>query len=257
MTNSLNSNPGCLTTFLRLIGLAHEPHIPPPPITSAQLAVKSPEPVIPELKAVTPELLPYRTRDDFLSSTELSFYHVLASVVGERAILCPKVGLAEIFFVTRPHENQTYRNRIQQKHLDFLLCDPKTLRPIVGIELDDTSHDRADRQERDKFVEQVFGVAKLPLLRLPARYTYNTHVLAMQLVPYLGDTAADKASLTPPMSPATALPLCAKCGVPMVVRTVKQGEHQGKQFYGCPNYPRCRETRPLSVPTHSPSSHEQ
>jgi len=27
----------------------------------------------------------------------------------------------------------------------------------------------------------------------------------------------------------------------MVVRTVKQGEHKGKQFYGCQNYPRCRE----------------
>ncbi|RCK75036.1 MAG: hypothetical protein ANABAC_1753 [Anaerolineae bacterium] len=30
----------------------------------------------------------------------------------------------------------------------------------------------------------------------------------------------------------------------MVLRTVTQGEHQGKQFYGCVNYPRCREVKP-------------
>ncbi|MEW5721260.1 MAG: topoisomerase DNA-binding C4 zinc finger domain-containing protein [Chloroflexota bacterium] len=35
--------------------------------------------------------------------------------------------------------------------------------------------------------------------------------------------------------------MCPKCGVPMVVRTASRGEHQGKPFYGCPNFPRCRE----------------
>lgn len=30
------------------------------------------------------------------------------------------------------------------------------MRPIVGVELDDSSHKRADRQERDEFVDSVF-----------------------------------------------------------------------------------------------------
>ena len=41
------------------------------------------------------------------------------------------------------------------------------MRPRVGIELDDSSHAREDRQARDAFVEQVFEAAGVALLRFP------------------------------------------------------------------------------------------
>jgi len=41
-------------------------------------------------------------------------------------------------------------------------------------------------------------------------------------------------------------PLCPKCGIPMVLRTARQGDHKGQQFFGCRNYPRCREMLPVS-----------
>jgi hypothetical protein len=37
------------------------------------------------------------------------------------------------------------------------------------------------------------------------------------------------------------VPLCPKCQVPMVIRTARRGPYTGQQFYGCPNYPECRE----------------
>jgi hypothetical protein len=37
-------------------------------------------------------------------------------------------------------------------------------------------------------------------------------------------------------------PYCPACGVPMVLRTTRRGERQGRQFYGCANFPRCRQT---------------
>lgn len=46
-----------------------------------------------------PESYPFRLRDDFLSRAELSFCQVLTSEVGDRAMVCPKVGLADLFFV--------------------------------------------------------------------------------------------------------------------------------------------------------------
>jgi predicted RNA-binding Zn-ribbon protein involved in translation (DUF1610 family) len=242
MTNAINQNQGCLTGILRLFGVKPEPAHTPPSVETIETPVTA-----------TVESLPYRVRDDFLSPTELSFYRVLASVVSNRAVICPKVGLAEIFFVARPHENQTYRNRILQKHLDFLLCDPKSMRPVLGIELDDSSHARSDRQARDKFVDQAFEAAKLPLIRVPAQYSYNTNELSAQLTQYLGamtpSPAVPAETAPPPVSKATTAdaPLCPKCGVTMIVRTVARGEHQGKQFYGCPNYPRCREMLPLKA----------
>ena len=44
---------------------------------------------------------------------------------------------------------QAWRNRIHAKHIDFVLCDPGNLQPILCIELDDPSHNRPDRIERD------------------------------------------------------------------------------------------------------------
>jgi len=35
--------------------------------------------------------------------------------------------------------------------------------------------------------------------------------------------------------------LCPKCGAPMVLRTATKGDNKGKQFYGCSNFPKCRE----------------
>lgn len=40
-----------------------------------------------------------------------------------------------------------------------LLCEPKTMKPLLGIELDDASHIRTNHQARDEFVNRVFAAA--------------------------------------------------------------------------------------------------
>lgn len=35
-------------------------------------------------------------------------------------------------------------------------------------------------------------------------------------------------------------PSCPKCGNEMILRTAKKGKNQGKQFWGCSQFPRCR-----------------
>lgn len=200
-------------------------------------------------KAQSEEILPYRLRDDFLSPAEFSFYKVLTSTLGSRFVVQSKVRLADIFFVARPNENVAYFNKIAQRHLDFLVCDTATMKPLLGIELDDASHRRDSRQERDEFVERVFQAAKLPLLRFPVQREYNAREIATQIAPFLKNTAASP-DVSEPASTTAApsdnvVPLCPKCGIPMVLRTVTQGEHKGKQFYGCTNYPRCREVKPV------------
>lgn len=220
-------NPGCLGFLLRLFGGKLE-------------------------EPKDAKTFPYRVRDDFLSPAELSFYRVLLIALNGRALACPKVGLSDIFFVTRPHENRSAFNRIAQKHVDFLVCDTTTLKPLFGIELDDASHARADRQARDEFVEKVFAAASLPLLRVPVQRGYTIQELSARIESLL------KGQIVPIANPGTAgskpsrgtgetstAPLCPKCDVPMVLRTSSRGERAGQQFYGCPNYPKCRETMPV------------
>lgn len=192
----------------------------------------------------------YRVRDDFLSPAELSYYRVLTTAVSGRAVVLTKVRLADLFFVPRGDGSTGARNRIAQKHVDFLLCDRDTMRPLVAVELDDRSHERESRQERDRVVDEVFGAAGLPLLHVPAKSAYSVAQTVSALAPYLGDSETDRSEqdLEEPVQrvldavDGDAPPTCPKCGVPMVLRTAGRGARRGEQFYGCPNYPRCRQT---------------
>jgi hypothetical protein len=184
---------------------------------------------------------PYLVRDDFLSPAELSFYLVLKSFVSEFALVCPKVSLGDLFYAKSSDnsKHRIYTNKIDRKHVDFLLCDPKTVCPILGIELDDKSHQRPDRQERDAFVEKVFLAAKLPLLRVPVKHTYSVTELSLLLRPYLSKKEIP-ASSPMPIHTTSTTPQCPKCESQMILRTAKSGANQGEKFWGCSNFPQCR-----------------
>lgn len=130
-----------------------------------------------------PVRYPYQMRDDFLSPAELNFYRVLQTAVSGWAIVFAKVSQGDLFFAQTGEfgQNQAYRNKIDRKHVDFLLCDPKSVRPILGIELDDKSHQHPDRQVRDRFVDKVFAAAGLPLVHIPVQQGYPLEKLSQYL----------------------------------------------------------------------------
>ncbi len=80
---------------------------------------------------------PYHLVDEFLSPAELNFFFNLKAVVGDSAHIFSKVKLSDLFYTKTGDygKNRSYLNRIDRKHVDFLLCDAKTLKPILGIEL--------------------------------------------------------------------------------------------------------------------------
>lgn len=230
------------------------------------------------------DLFPYKRQQFFLSRTENSFFHVLSLTVKDSAAICPKVNLRDIFYVpnSRDYYPRTYWNKIDRKHVDFLLCDPGTMQPIVALELDDSSHQRSDRIRRDEFVDSVFKAAGLPLVHVSAHRSYNTRELAAELQPYLPALAepvgtapvkpvvAKPAATAPvaaapvrsvevkpaaatlivtyPSKPAVAQAeqpvLCPSCGIPMKVRS-RQEEGADRLYQVCPNYKVCHQFWPL------------
>lgn len=135
----------------------------------------------PQTKASEPTPLPYGLRDAFLSPAESSFFHVLKGQLGAKHHLIAKVRLADLFFVRKPSQNRSAFNRIGMKHVDFVLCDAMTMQPVLGIELDDASHQKRQRIERDEFVDEVFAEACLPLLHIPAARSYSTDEVMGQI----------------------------------------------------------------------------
>jgi very-short-patch-repair endonuclease len=195
-----------------------------------------------EEKPKTAIEFPYHLRDNFLSNAEISFYHVVRTVVGESAQVFSKVSLGDIFYVKSSDASKyrVYTNKIDRKHVDFLLCNPKAVRPFLGIELDDKSHQRNDRQERDQFVDQVFAAAGIPLVRVPVKHTYSLQEVQALLQPYIQLDAAQPLPPDDKPQQSWTTPRCTKCGAEMVMRSAKSGPNQGKRFWGCSNYPRCK-----------------
>jgi hypothetical protein len=71
--------------------------------------------------------------------------------------------------------------KIAQKHFDFVLVDD-SMKVLCAIELNDSSHDRQDRIERDKFVREVMRLAKVPLIEIKAARKYNHSMIRKLLV---------------------------------------------------------------------------
>ncbi|PWB55992.1 MAG: topoisomerase [Anaerolineales bacterium] len=221
MAHKTDSRPGCLSAFFSL-----------------------------PKKKNTPQNthLPYRLRDDFLSPAELSFYKVLILLFGSRYSILTKVNLADVFFVMRPNENYGFHNRVAHRHVDFLLCEPGSMRPIAGIELDDASHNQASRRERDLFNDEVFKAAHLPLLHVPAQHDYNTKDIESRVLQHVNNGVGNIPPVPVEINQGRSIPFCPKCGIPMVLRTAGKGEYTGQHFYGCSNFPKCRERLPFVNP---------
>ena len=95
--------------------------------------------------------------------------------------------MSDVLKVRKGADNwQSHFNKIQSKHVDFLLCDSDRVRPVCAIELDDSSHRRAKRRKRDKDVDRFFRAAGLPLVRIPAQKSYNTKEVHAKLNDALG-----------------------------------------------------------------------
>lgn len=125
------------------------------------------------------EQYPYKAKQVFLSNAEASFYHLLKKMTGETMVIFPHIildDLVSVFGVDKT-EYSKFSNKIVRKQVDFVLADSKTLRPILVIELDDSTHQRADRVERDRFVEKVLETAGIPLARVPVKQAYDAREL--------------------------------------------------------------------------------
>lgn len=129
----------------------------------------------------------YRLRNSVLTKNELAFYQVLEETIASQTLILSKVRLADIFSTAGGRRNQGALNRINSRHVDFVVCDENTFRPVFAIELDDRSHSRPDRVRRDAFVNQLFESAGLPLVRIPARGRYDAREVKERLAGVLSE----------------------------------------------------------------------
>lgn len=113
-----------------------------------------------------------------LTASEAKFHTCLLALSDSRIRIQCKPRLADVF----DHGKElSALNKISQKHVDFLICRNDDWLPMLAIELDDDSHERKDRKERDMFVNELFAYTGVPLLRIHVREVEQLETLAAKL----------------------------------------------------------------------------
>lgn len=203
-----------------------------------------------------PEAFPFERRPLF-TAAERSFLGVLEQAVGEQVRVLGKVRLGDLVKV-RPGlpagPRKSAQNRVQSKHVDFVLCTREHRQILAVIEIDARSHRAPAQQKRDAGKDGVMAAANIPIHRFPAKTRYSVHDVRQALSslrPEVGRRHAlaermgdvDEAASDPsPAVHSVEENVCPRCGSDLVERVAKRGPQQGTAFFGCSAYPRCRYT---------------
>jgi len=113
-----------------------------------------------------------------MTRTEAEFFDVLNEAVQDRYFVFPQIHLSAVLSPAVKGQDWGYAFRhINGKSVDYVLCDKETLRPTYAIELDDYTHQKRDRIERDSEVERIFAEADLPLVRFKNKNVTVTEII--------------------------------------------------------------------------------
>ncbi len=126
----------------------------------------------------------YEAVPGLLSAAERSFFGVLRQALSNDYQIFAKVRLADIVRpVPGPSRSgwQAAFNRITGKHVDFVICDSASLMVRAVIELDDRTHQRFERSNRDSIVDAALSDAQIPVVRIQARASYAPGQLRDQI----------------------------------------------------------------------------
>ena len=110
------------------------------------------------------------------TDAEKNFLSYLDKAVGEQYRVFGKVRIGDIILPQQTSMKKNYLKhfyKVSSKHFDFVLVDKDTLYPVAVIELNDKSHNKLNRMDRDAFVERACKSANLPLVWIIARRTYK------------------------------------------------------------------------------------
>lgn len=133
------------------------------------------------------EKLPYQLKPSVMTNHEKIMFNLLTEYCrANKLVLLSKVRIADFIDpIYKSYTKEFYQwfNKINCKHIDFLVCEPNTLRPLIAIELDDYTHKFNNRKERDIFIDNVYSSVNLPIVHF---WDINENNIRIQLNNILG-----------------------------------------------------------------------
>jgi hypothetical protein len=191
--------------------------------------------------------LPYTARRQLFSPTEQLLLTALEQALSQQPYkILGKVRLAEILNIIpglKPQEQRLAAERINQKHLDFVICHAHTSAILGVVLLDKPDQEKLDMQMHKKFIDAVLAAAQIPILHIPTKKGYPVEVLRQLL------NRALCMRLPKPTPLPTTKALCPTCGAGLKKVKINKGQYMGRQVWVCTHYPQCKTVFPIAVVT--------
>lgn len=108
----------------------------------------------------------YQKKGRVMNDSEQALFVNLQKALGDTHIVLSKVRIEDFVEVKKEvnnHNKWGLRGRIKSRHVDFLICDRTTTKPLRAIELDGKSHNGTKHQNRDHFINELYGAINLPI----------------------------------------------------------------------------------------------
>jgi len=128
----------------------------------------------------------YTKKTTLLTENEKKFYNVLFEIINKEEILIQtQVVLYEIIKTKFINDYSSF-NKIKSKSIDYVLVN-KNFEILLCIELDDYTHNKSERIQRDNFINSIFEETNIKLLRVSVKQIYDIESLRKIINSYLYD----------------------------------------------------------------------
>lgn len=146
-------------------------------------------PIAANLKLKTAkQTINYIPKESLLTQAEQKFFAALQKALSDSVLIFSHVRVIDVIEADKKTDFKTktaLNNKINRKHFDFVLCDKTTTKILCAIELNDKSHNRKDRTNRDNFLAEACQSANVPLLFIPTQANYSILKISEALQPYM------------------------------------------------------------------------
>jgi hypothetical protein len=116
--------------------------------------------------------LPFQRKDSFLTPAQIAYFKVLRMIFADEYFIFAHVSVLDLCEVQDDPSARAAVDKIDAEQVDFVLCHPRTFKPMVAIALDAASHDERGRA-RDELLDEVFRAIGMKLVRQRFRHSYS------------------------------------------------------------------------------------
>lgn len=115
-----------------------------------------------------------------LTDAEAALYNLMRIAVQEEFLIFAQVPIWCLVDIKADdqHERHALLKEIAFRRIQFVLVHPGTLQVSKIVEIDDQKDTSPQKEARDRLLDDIFGRAKIPMIRLDKDMEYSVAVLA-------------------------------------------------------------------------------